>query len=453
MGNAGTGDSGRFARPGLVAACQGAFGSIEALSGVRELSTVHQGNCDVRLDSFATHWRPECPRLLLATIVFLDALGYGLLVPILPGVVRRFGTAPSFVSQYYGYFISVYALAQFFAAPILGSLSDRYGRRPVLLGSLAGAAVDYILMAYAPTLSLLLMGRVLSGVTGASMAVANAYLADVSDQHERSADFGMVAAALGFGILGGPALGGLLSRYGLTVPFLSAALLASTSFAAALILLPESLAPASRRKLDLARWNPICSLGRLLGTAPASRWAWCYLLVYLAARATSSVWTLFTERRFGWSPLQVGASFALMGLAASLAQSLLPRAAIPWLGEERVLRFGLLVSFFSYMSMGLVETSWALCITVVIAAFSGVVCPVLLSLMSRRASPHAQGELQGNLGSMTSLTAVVGPLLYTEVFARTASKPSVIPVGAPFFLAAAFCLAAWLLTRARHTAH
>jgi DHA1 family tetracycline resistance protein-like MFS transporter len=385
-------------------------------------------------------------RVLILCTIFLDALGYGLLIPVLPGVVRRFGADTSFVSQFFGYFIAAYAVVQFLAAPILGGLSDRYGRRPVLLVSLAGAAIDYVFMAYAPTLTLLFVGRVVSGLTGASMAVANAYMADISDEKNRPGNFGLVAAALGAGIVVGPGVGEVLGHLGPKVPFLAAAALNLTNFAGALLFLPDSLSPTSRRRLAVARWNPLASLRQLFRSSSLTRLFWCYLLVHLAGRATSSMWALFTERRFGWSSFEIGASLAFLGLIMAVAQGALPRAVIARLGERRALELGLLLSAITYAAIGGATKGWMLYVIVVASAFSAVVGPVLQSLMSREVPTDAQGELQGSLASIASLTAISGPLLYTSVFAQAVrSSQSGFLEGAPFLVGAAFCALAWTL--------
>lgn len=376
--------------------------------------------------------------------VFLDALGYGLLIPVLPGIVRRFGTDPAFVSQVFGWFIASFAVVQFLAAPLLGSLSDRYGRRPVLLASLLGAAVDYLLMAFAPTLPLLFLGRVISGATSASIAVAHAYVADISDDKSRSGNFGLVAAALGVGIVAGPGLGGALAQIGAKTPFLVAAGLNLLNLGAAWFLLPESLTTERRRKA--LRWTPIVSLRPLVRREALTRLFWCYGLVCLAGRATSTMWALFTEQRFGWSPVEIGASFAFIGLVMAVAQALLPRYVVGHLGERRTLRSGLVVSTAAYLAIAVVTQGWLLYGVVALSAFSAVVSPALLSVMSRAVPPDGQGELQGSLASIASLTAIAGPLVYTRLFALgLRSEQERLLTGAPFVMAAALSALAWLL--------
>jgi MFS transporter, DHA1 family, tetracycline resistance protein len=396
----------------------------------------------------------EVPRVinrsLILCTVFFDALGYGLLLPVLPDVVRRFDSDPSSVSRTFGYFIVVYAVVQFVAAPVLGNLSDRYGRRPILLASLAGAAIDYLLMAYAPTLSLLLVGRIISGLTGASMAVAYAYMADISDERSRPENLGLVAAALGVGLVAGPGVGGALAQAGLSAPFLAAAGFNFLNFAVALVFLPESLGAGARRRLDFARWTPLVSLRPLFRASPLTRLFWCFLLLSLAGRATSSMWALFTAQRFAWSSVEIGASFAFMGLVMAIAQGALPRVLLKRLGDARALRMGLLLSAATYAAITFTTRGWQLYVIVAMSAFSAVAVPVLQSCMSRAVPPNAQGELQGSLASIASLSAIAGPLVYTNVFAHgiVVSRNELI-MGAPFLVAAAFSLVAWLLAGRR----
>lgn len=383
--------------------------------------------------------------LLILVTAFLDALGYGLIVPVLPEVVRRFYSDPGAVSHLYGYFVAAYAVVQFVAAPVLGALSDRYGRRPVLLVSLAGAAIDYLMMAFAPTFALLFVGRVISGLTGASMAVASTYVADISDDSNRSIRFGRLGAAIGLGIVIGPGVGGLLAHVGTAGPFVAAAALNFVNFAAAVCLLPESLRPGLRRPVDISRCNPLSSLGRLRRATAVRRLLWCHALVLLAARATSSLWALYTGQRFGWSAASIGASLAFIGLIGACAQGTLPRVLVARLGERRALTVGILVSVATYVAIGLATRGWMLYLIVAVTALAAVTVPLLQSMMARQVSADSQGELQGTLAALTSLTAIAGPLLYTNVFAHVTKSQFAVVQGSPFLLAAVFCLVAWLL--------
>mgnify|MGYP001409931516 CR=1 FL=1 len=386
------------------------------------------------------------PRRLILCTIFFDALGYGLLIPVLPDVLRRFDADPLFVSRYFGCFIAIHAVVQFVAAPALGNLSDRFGRRPILLASLAGAAIDYLLMAFAPSLLLLFVGRVVSGLTSAGTATAFAYMADISDEGSRPGNFGLVAAALGVGIVAGPGVGGALAEVGLPLPFLLAAGLNLLNFATALVLLPESAGAASRRPLALVRWTPIVALRPLFLPSPLTRLFWCYLLLLLAGRATSSMWALFTGQRFAWTPFDIGASFAFMGLATAVGQGVLPRILVNRFGEGRTLRTGMLLASATSAAIAFATRGWHLYAILAVSAFSAVVVPVLQSRMSRTVPGDAQGALQGSLASIASLTAIAGPLVYTNLFARgirDGSHPWL--TGVPFLVAAGFYLAAWWL--------
>lgn len=383
---------------------------------------------------------------LMVSTVFLDALGYGLLIPVLPAVVRRFGGDAAFVSRWLGYFIASYAVVQFFAAPVLGALSDRFGRRPVLLVSLAGAAADYLLMAFAPNLVLLFAGRMLSGLTGANMAVANAFTADTCAAGGRAAAFGRIGAAMGIGIVIGPSVGGALAELGFRVPFLAAASLNLLNFSLCLLLLPESLPRSRRRAFELGRHNAVAQLIRLLRNPAARTLAWCMLLLYLAGRATSSLWPLYTEHRYGWTSLQVGFSLGFIGLVLAAAQGSLPGVLVRRLGDMKTLRIGLVASAVSNAAIGLATRGWMLYVIIACSAVGAVVVPSLHASLSKLFSASEQGELQGSLASMVSATAVVGPLLYTTVFGWCAGPGELVP-GAPFLLAAGLCGAAWLLAR------
>jgi DHA1 family tetracycline resistance protein-like MFS transporter len=391
---------------------------------------------------------------IFATIL-LDALGIGLLIPVLPDVIRRFGSNPSFVTHYYGYFISVYALMQFVASPVLGSLSDRYGRRSVLLVSLIGSAIDYVLMAFAPTMGLLFIGRVISGLTGASMTVATSYIADVSNDSNRSSNFGLIGAAFGLGFIVGPGAGGLLGHYGPQAPFLAAAGLNLLNFLFGLFVLPESLPAGLRRKISLRRLNPIGSLAKILRPSPILALVWVYLLIYLAGQAHPSVWTLYTEYKFGWSSFQVGLSLSFVGLSIAVAQGGLTRIVIPRWGEERSLAMGLGIYIVCFALFAFATHGWMMYVILSFFALSGVAGPALQSLISKDVPSQEQGELQGTLVSIGSLTSIIGPLLYTWLFASF-TKPGarVSFPGIPYLVASFICvlsLAMLMFSRRRKT--
>jgi len=276
----------------------------------------------------------QASKLFIFITILLDAIGIGVIIPILPEVIKRFGTTESFVSTYFGYFISVYAFMQFIASPLLGSLSDKYGRRPVLLVSLLGSGLDYLLMAFSPSLWILFLGRVLSGLTGANQTVAASYIADISTSENRAANFGMIGAAFGIGFVFGPALGGLVGSFGHQWPFILASVLTLLNFFFGLFVLPESLSLEHRRKIELSRLNPIKSLLHTLLKPGLSLFIWIYFLSNLAGQVHPSVWTLYTTYKFHWSSVEVGLSLAAVGIAFGLGQGFTTRIIVPRIGEK-----------------------------------------------------------------------------------------------------------------------
>lgn len=388
-------------------------------------------------------------QFIFATI-FLDALGIGLIIPTMPDIIRRFGTDPAFVSQYFGYFISVYALMQFLMSPVLGSLSDRFGRRSILLVSLLFAGLDYILMAYAPTLGILFVGRVLSGLTGASMTVATAYMADVSDDSNRAANFGLIGAGFGMGFVAGPILGGLLGAYTPHAPFLAAAALNLLNFIFGIFVLPESLPESSRRKFDLKRLNPFKSM--LIAVRPSSilLMVWVYILVFFAGNVHPAVWTLYTQYKFGWSAWQVGLSLTFVGIVIAIAQGWLTRIIIPRLGEYRSIVVGLAVGGIALCLWSVANQGWMMYAIMAFASIGGIGGPALQSELAKEAPPSQQGELQGTLVSLGSLTAIISPLFYTTLFTEFTRPDGVIFSGAPYLAAGAIQLFGLLMLFAAH---
>lgn len=384
-------------------------------------------------------------KFIFATI-FLDALGIGLLIPVMPNVIRRFGADPEFVSHYFGYFIAVYALMQFLASPVLGSLSDRYGRRPVLLISLLFAGLDYILMALAPNLTLLFIGRVISGLTGASMTVASSYMADISNDDNRSANFGLIGAAWGFGFIVGPALGGLLGEYGAAAPFFGAAVLNLLNFAFGIFILPESLPEDQRRQIDLAKLNPFASLMKVLKAPHLSVFVFSFFLLYLAGNSHPAIWTLFTEYKFAWTATEVGLSMSFTGIMIAFSQGYLTRVVIPKWGERKAIFVGLSIEIFSFILYAIATQGWMMYAITMLFAVSGVAGPALQAVVTKRVPANEQGELQGSLISIGSLAAIIAPILYTYLFSGFSGPQAISEFpGVPYLVAGLVCAFAVLL--------
>ena len=383
---------------------------------------------------------------ILVTLL-LDTLGIGVIIPVLPRLIASFlGDDLGRASHYFGAFVAVYAAMQLVFAPVLGGLSDRFGRRPVILASLAGATLDYVLLAFAPTLPWLFVGRVLSGVTGASFSAATAYIADVTPAEKRAQSFGLMGAAFGLGFIAGPALGGALGGISLRLPFLVAAGLNLLNLVYGSLVLPESLAVANRRAFTLRRANPFSSL-RNLGRHPVLFGLTATLVCgYMAQQMLQAIWALHTQARFGWGTFQIGASLAVVGISAAVVQGGLIRVIMPKLGERRTLLLGLLVNILGYLALAGETRGWMMYVICVPFALGGLAGPATLAILSREVGPSEQGELQGSLSSLQSLTAILGPLLATALFARFA-PPTAVPrvPGATFYAAAAFNLLGLLL--------
>ncbi|HVJ65803.1 MAG TPA: TCR/Tet family MFS transporter [Bdellovibrionota bacterium] len=384
----------------------------------------------------------------------IDAIGLGIILPVLPDVVRKFVAHEASVAQIYGYFIAVYALLQFVSSPLLGRLSDRYGRRPILLLSLFGAGIDYIFMAFAPTLPLLFVGRVIAGISGASFTVASAYIADISDDSNRSKNFGVLGAGFGIGFILGPAIGGVLATHGAMMPFLAAAAFNLLNFAFGYFVLPESLNAERRRNFTLRDLNPLKSLAALARMPAVNGLIFAYVLMQLAGHTHPSIWTLYTEHRYGWSAAQVGISFAVVGILSALSQGVLTGPLVARFGERRVIRWGSFGEFVSFTLFGLAATGTMLYVVLVGSAIFWAAHPALQALISKQIPPNEQGELQGALMSLTSLTAIVNPLIMTALFAATSdrSKDVYFP-GSPYVVAALLFFCAWLSIRRWNRRH
>ena len=391
--------------------------------------------------------------LFIFVTLVLDSIGLGIIIPVLPDVIRKFVSDPGESAKVYGYFIATYSLFLFISSPLLGKLSDRFGRRPVLLISLLGAALDYIFMAFAPTLWLLFFGRFISGVCGASFTVASAYIADISDDSNRSKNFGMIGAGFGLGFILGPVIGGFLGSRGLQYPFIAAAIFNFLNFLFGLFVLPESLPKEKRRSIDWKQLNPLRSFN-ILGRFPeVIVLVIVYTLLCLAHQTHPSMWTIYTEHRFGWSPAQVGFSLTIVGVLSVFSQGYLTGVLVKKFGEKKLITWGLLGEAISFTLFGLVFTGFQMYTVLIISCLFWASHPALQSLISRQVQDNEQGELQGALMSLNSLTSIINPLIMTSLFALTSVRGSSLYLpGSPYILSGLLFLVATVLS-ARWYAH
>ena len=391
---------------------------------------------------------PRKPALVFIFItLFLDVLGIGLVVPILPKLVESLaGGGVDRASFLYGWLVGLYALMQFLFAPILGNLSDRFGRRPVILFSLFGSGLDYLLLAWAPTLPWFFLGRIVSGITGANFSAAAAYIADVSPPERRAANFGLIGAAFGIGFIFGPALGGWLGDYGLRVPFIAAGILTLVNGLYGLFILPESLKPENRRSFSLSRSNPIGALLGLRRHRLVLGLSVSYFISSLAHQVYPSIWVLYTGYRYGWDTKQTGLSLALVGLMAAIVQGGLARKLIPKWGERRSAIVGFAIMAIALTGYGLAPEGWIVYPLIVFGSLSGLAVPAIQGMISRTVGDNEQGGIQGSLTSLQSVAGALGPLLATAVvgFFISEKAPAIVP-GAPFFFSSALAVMAGFL--------
>ncbi len=370
--------------------------------------------------------------------LMIDITGWGIIIPVVPKLIQELIHNPdiSVASQYGGWLSFAYAGMQFLFASVLGGLSDRFGRRPIILFSLLGFSVNFMIQALAPSIFWLFVGRIFSGVTGASVTTASAYIADVSTDEDRAKNFGLVGAAFGVGFIVGPVLGGLLGHYGARVPFYAAAALCLINFLYGWLVLPESLAPEHRRPFNWRRANPVGSLLQLRRHPEIIGLVSALVFVYIASHAVQSNWTFFTMYKFGWNEQLVGISLGVSGLMAALVQGYLIRLVQPRLGNERTIIYGLSLYAVGLLLFAFASQSWMMFAFLVPYGLGGIAGPALQAVISTQVPRGEQGELQGALASLISLTAIVGPPLMTNTFYYFThdAAPFLFP-GAPFFLA------------------
>ena len=383
------------------------------------------------------------PKKNALTFIFItlliDVIGLGIIIPVLPKFIGSLIHGDlSLASTYSGWLTFAYAGMQFLFAPIVGALSDRFGRRPVLLCSLFGFGIDYIFMGFAPTIGWLFVGRLISGITGASFTTAGAYIADVSPPEKRAQNFGLIGAAFGLGFIIGPVIGGLLGQISPRLPFFAAAGLALINWVYGYFILPESLSPDLRRKFEWKRANPIGVLKNFNRYPVILSLVASLVCIYLASHATQSTWTFYTMEKFKWDEKMVGYSLGFVGIMIALVQGVLIRIIIPKLGQKRSIYFGLGLYAIGFICFAFATKGWMMFAFVIPFSLGGICGPALQGVMTGQVPPNEQGELQGALTSLISVTSIFGPLMMTHLFSYFTSKNSPIYFPGASFLMGAF---------------
>jgi DHA1 family tetracycline resistance protein-like MFS transporter len=395
---------------------------------------------------------PRKPAIALILItLFIDSMGFGIIIPVIPNLLEELtpGRGTAYAAFMGGLLVTTYAIMQFFFGPIFGGLSDRFGRRPVLLASLFGFTVDYLITAYAPTIGWLFLGRFFAGIFGASFTTGSAYISDISTPENRAQNFGLIGMSFGLGFIAGPLVGGLLGGYGLRMPFIVAAGFAALNFLYALFVLPESLKQENRRQFDWARANPLGTFKSLFKYEVVRNLFIALTFVYLAAHAVQTNWSFFTKVKFGWEPKDIGISLTVVGVVFAIVQGGLIRVLIPKLGQSRSVYVGLGLYALGLLLYAFAAEAWMMYAFTVVYCLGGIAGPALQGIMAGVIPPNAQGELQGGFTSMMSLTSIVGPLIMNAVFAYFIgdTTPKYFP-GAAMFLGAVFCVVATIIARA-----
>ncbi|WP_295798276.1 TCR/Tet family MFS transporter [Mucilaginibacter sp.] len=383
---------------------------------------------------------------IFATL-FIDVMGLGIIIPVIPKLIEHLIHGDvSDASWYGGWLTTAYAGMQFLFAPLIGNLSDRFGRRPVLLCSLLGFSVDYAFSAFAPTIGLLFVGRIVAGITGASFTTANAYIADISEPEKRAANFGLVGVAFGLGFIVGPVIGGMLGKYDVHYPFIAAAALALLNAIYGYFILPESLAPENRRPLDVKKINPFTSIFKLKKYKSVIGLAFSLFLVYFAVQAVQSVWTFYTMQKFGWNEAAIGWSLGFVGLMVATVQGGLIRIILPKLGQERSIWIGLLLYAIGLALFAFATKGWMMYAILVPYCLGGIAGPAIQGYMSNSVPANEQGNLQGGLTGLMSFSSIFGPLVMTESFYYfTKPNPFFQFPGAPYIIGAILMLLSAIL--------
>lgn len=377
------------------------------------------------------------PVLFILFTVMIDAMGIGLIMPIMPDlIVEVQGGTLAEAALWGGVLSTVFAVMQFLFSPVIGNLSDSVGRRPVLLVSLFVMALDYLVMAVAGTMWLLLIGRIVGGITAATHATAGAYIADISEPHKKAANFGLLGAAFGVGFVLGPLIGGLLGEFGTRAPFYAAAVLAGMNFVLGWFVMNETVTDKTRRAFNWHRANPFGAFKAMAQIPGIARLLLVYFLYSVAIYVYPAIWSYFTQARFGWTPQVIGLSLGLFGIMMAVVQGGLIRIALRYLGERKTVIAGKVIDLFSFGVIAFVTSGTLALIFTPISALGAVVSPALQGIMSKNVSDDQQGELQGVMTAVHALSMIVSPLMMASVFAHyTREGASVFFPGAPFLVA------------------
>ncbi len=391
--------------------------------------------------------RPSAIIFILVTM-FIDILGIGIIIPVLPELVKEFSRgSTSLAGWYVGLIAATYSLMQFLFAPVLGALSDRYGRRPIILVSMFGLGIDFLLQGLAPNITWLFWGRLLAGILGANISTANAYIADISTPEQRARNFGLAGAMFGIGFIFGPALGGLLGSVHLRMPFFVASGLALLNWLYGFFILPESLPIGKRSSFTVAKANPFQTINRLKNYPVVAGLSTALFFASLAFRGLENVWVLSTNYRYGWDEFDNGITLALVGLMAAIVQGFLIKPIIASLGERKTLKLGLLISTITFLAYGWASEGWMVLLIIVFGAFGGVTGPAIQCIVANHVGSSEQGKIQGALTSIVSLTNIAAPLIFTTgLFSYFTSKNAFMTLpGAPFFLGAVLLFTALII--------
>ncbi|MEL6642924.1 MAG: TCR/Tet family MFS transporter [Pseudomonadota bacterium] len=397
------------------------------------------------------HRSDRLPLAFILITVMLDTVGIGLIIPVMPDLIREVdGGTLAEAAVWGGVLTTVFAVMQFLCAPLMGSLSDRFGRRPILLATLLIMALDYLVMAVAGALWLLFIGRVVGGIVAATQATATAYIADISQPDQKAARFGLIGAAFGVGFVLGPLLGGLLAEFGTRAPFYAAACLAAANMVFGYFVLPETVTDATRRAFSWARSNPFGAFQQVNALPGLGRLIVVFFVYQVAFWVYPSVWAYFGQARFGWSPGMIGLSLASFGVSIAIVQGGLIRLMLRWFGDRGTVLFGLCFNFCAFLALAFVTNSTLALILTPLTALGAVVTPALQGIMSRAVANNAQGELQGVLTSAQALSMIVSPIAMTSVFyAFTNPDAPVFMPGAPFLLSMSLMVVCLVVYRLR----